>query len=429
MSFFTKLMGGTFESNRGEGDEHLAEGRLGEAKLAYEQALRKADRTEGGAVQAVREKIEKCRRGLAYKRIAEADALAESGEMEDARDRLNDAVEICEEPEIAAAVEGRRKKYEADVARALVSDAAEMTEGELIAVIAGTWTDEQADEYAALPDSFREAVLAGHDGDHANAVLLMERALAESGTLSDEKPDHYYVYLELGLAKARAGLYESAIEALGRFIEASEGDEEAAEKRVTALAALSRIHAKDERFDEAEQALVEAARTLPANHTVWAGLGIFRRERKKFEEAIAALEKAAVLMGTMHPDFSVVREIGITYLAMSRLAEAEEHLFAVIEHSASLGEHEQIDPLAAIPLARIYEGKGQLDKAASLYRHLAVGHDVVNHFVYNVEAARLLGAGGADKELVRRYVARAEELAKSEDEAAALEKLRAALGA
>jgi tetratricopeptide (TPR) repeat protein len=429
MSFFTKLMGGTFESNRDEGDAHLAEGNLGEAKLAYEHALRKADRTEGGAVQAVRDKIEKCRHELAYKRIAEADALAESGEMEDARDRLKDAVEICEEPEIAAAVEERRKRYEANIARDLVSDAAELSEDELIAVLAGTWTDEQADEYAALPDSFREAVLAGHDGDHANAVLLMERAIAESDTSADEKPDHYYVYLELGLAKARAGLYESAIETLGRFVEESEGDEEAAEKRVTALAALSRIHAKSERLDEAEQALVEATRTLPANHTVWAGLGIFRRDAKKFEEAVAALDKAAVLMGTMHPDFSVVRELGMTYLAMGRPAEAEEHLFAVIEHSASLGEHDQIDPLAAIPLAKIYEGHGKLDKAASLYRHLAVGQDVANHFVYNVEAARLLGASGEDKELIRRYVARAEELASSDEEAAVLEKLRAALGA
>jgi tetratricopeptide (TPR) repeat protein len=429
MSFFTKLMGGTFESNRDEGDEHLAEGRLGEAKMAYERALRKADRSEGAAVQAVRDRIVKCRRELAFKRLEEADALVAAGEMEDARDRLKDAIEICDEPEIAAAVEARRKRYEADIARQLVSDAAEMTEDELIAVIAGTWTDAQADEYAALPDCFRDAVLAGHDGDHANAVLFMEKAIAESDTASDEKPEHYYVYLELGLAKARAGLYDSAIEALGRFVEESEGDEEAAEKRVTALAALSRIHAKAERFDEAEQALVEATRSLPANHTVWAGLGIFRRDMKKHDEAIAALEKAAVLMGTMRPDFSVVRELGITYLAMGKKAEAEEHLFAVIEHSASLGEHEQIDPLAAIPLAKLYEDQGKLDKAASLYRHLAVGHDVANHFAYNVEAARLLGAGGEDRELVQRYVARAEELAKSDAEAAALVKLRAALGA
>jgi tetratricopeptide (TPR) repeat protein len=428
MSFFTKLLGGTFESNRDEGDALLAEGRLGEAKMAYERALRKVDKAEGAAVQAVRDKIARCRLDLAHKRIAEADALAEAGEVEDARKLLKDAIEICGEPEIEAVVEERRKKYEAGIARELVSDATEMTEDELIAVIAGTWTDEQAEEYAALPDSFREAVLAGHDGDHANAVILMERALAESDTASEEKPEHYYIHLELGLAKARAGLTESAIEALGRFVDESEGDEAAAEKRVTALAALSLIHAKAERFDVAEQMLVEATRTLPANHTVWAGLGIFRRERKKFEEAIAALDKAAELMGTMRPDFSVVRELGITYLAMGKPKEAEENLFAVIEHSASLSEHEQMDPFAAIPLAKIYETKGQLDKAASLYRHLAVGHDVVHHFTYNLEAARLLGASGEKKDLIGRYLARAEELASTDEEKAAAAKRRAELG-
>jgi tetratricopeptide (TPR) repeat protein len=428
MSFFTKLMGGTFESNRDEGDAHLAEGSLGEAKLAYERALRKADRDEGAMVQEVRDKIARCRHELALRRLSEADALAEGGEMEDARDRLNDAVEICDEPEIAAAVDARRKRYEADLARQLVSDESEMTEDELLAVIAGTWTDEQADEYAALPDGFRQAVLAGHDGDHANAVILMERALAESDAAAEEPPDHYYVHLELGLAKARAGLNDSAIELLERFVEESDGDEDAAEKRVTALGALSRIHAKLGRIDAAEAALVEATRTLPGNHTVWAALGIFLRDLKKFDQAIAALDKAAVLMGTMRPDFSVVRELGITYLVMGKLDEAEKHLFAVIEHAASMGEHDQMDPLAAVPLARIYEGKGEIEKAASLYRHLAIGQDVENHFIYNVETARLLGASGADPELVQRHLARAVELAKPGEEAAIVGRLRAALG-
>jgi tetratricopeptide (TPR) repeat protein len=427
MSFFTKLMGGTFESNRDEGDARLAEGHIGEAKLAYERALRKADRVEGAAVQAVRDKIVTCRRDLAHKRLADADALAESGEMEDARDRLNDAVEICDEPEIAAAVEERRKRYEADLARQLASDEEEMTEEELLAVIAGTWTDAQADEYAALPDAFREGILAAHDGKHADAVILMERALAEAA-VGDEPLDPYYVHLELGLAKARAGLDDSAIEALRRFAEESDGDEEAVEKRVLALTAMARVLAKRERFDEAEAALVESTRALPANHTVFAALGIFRRDRGKFDAAIAALDKAAELMGTMRPDFSVVRELGLTYLAAGNLEEAERHLFAVIEHVASMSEHEQMDPLAAVPLAKIYESKGEADKAANLYRHLAVGHDVQNHFVYNVEAARLLAASG-DPELAQRYLARAEELARPGEEAAVLELLRAKLGA
>ena len=124
----------------------------------------------------------------------------------------------------------------------------------------------------------------------------------------------------------------------------------------------------------------------------------------------------------------MVREIGVTYLGLGKPKEAEENLFAVIEHSASLGEHEQIDPLAAIPLAKIYEGKGQLDKAASLYRHLAVGHDVAHHLAYNLEAARLLGAGGEKKDLIGRYLARAEELAGSDEEKAAVARRRAELG-
>ena len=431
MSLFTKLMGGTFESNRDEGDEHFAAGRLGEAKLAYERALRKADKVEGPAVQAARDRIAACRLGLARSRVAEADALVEVGDIELAGEKLADAVEICDAPEIAQAVEERKKRYQASIARMLSDEEGEMSEEELIAVIAGTWTDAQADEYAELPDCFRDAVLVAHDGDHAKAVELMERAIADSDLALEEgeEPDHYYVYFDLGLEKARAGLEEAAIADLRRFADESEGDEDAAEKRVQALTALSRVLARRERLEEAEAALVEATETMPKSHEVWTSLGVHLRARGKFDESIRALDRAVEVMGQLNPSFDVVRELGLTYLAAGSTAEAENSLFAVIEHAASQSAHEEMDPLAAVPLAKLYEGKGELDKAANLYRHLAVGHDLANHLVYNVEAARLLHASGAERELVLRYFARGEELARTEDERAVLAKLRGDLGA
>ena len=134
-------------------------------------------------------------------------------------------------------------------------------------------------------------------------------------------------------------------------------------------------------------------------------------------------------MGQLHPNFGVVRELGLTYLAAGQVDEAERNLFAVVEHAASQNAHEEMDPLAAVPLAKIYESKGAPDKAANLFRHLAVGHDVANHFAYNLESARLLHASSAEKQLVQRYLDRAEELGKSEAEKAAFAQLRDALGA
>lgn len=432
MGFLQKLVGGTFESNREEADGLLAEGLFGEAKMAYERALRKADRVEGAAVQAVRDRIAECRIALAKRRIAEADALIEAGDVEQAGERLADALEICDEPGIAAEVDGRKRAYQASIARMLADSEGEMSAEELLAVIAGTWTEAQADEYAALPDAFRDAVLAAHDGDHATAVELMERAIAEADVAlagRGEEPDHYYAHLELGLEKARAGLDAAAVEHLRRFVEESDGDEEAAEKRVQALVGLSRILGRLERHDEAEEALAEAARTLPKSYETWMALGVHLRGRGKHEKAIEMLDRAIEVMGQLHPNFAVVRELGLTYLAMGNLEEAERNLFAVIEHAASQSAHEEMDPLAAVPLAKIYEGKGEPDKAANLYRHLAVGHDLANHLPYNLEAARLLHAAGAGRELVQRYLARAEELARTDAERAALAKLRDGIGA
>ena len=56
MSFFKKLLGGTFESNRDEGEALFLEGRFGEARLAYERALARSKGVEQGQVLAVEQK-------------------------------------------------------------------------------------------------------------------------------------------------------------------------------------------------------------------------------------------------------------------------------------------------------------------------------------------------------------------------------------
>ena len=98
----------------------------------------------------------------------------------------------------------------------------------------------------------------------------------------------------------------------------------------------------------------------------------------------------------------------------------------MIEHLASRGEHDQFDPITAVALAKLREESGKLMEAADLYRHLAEGRDVRNHFVYNLEAARLLGLAGAKKNLVETYFHRAEELAEGGDQMALLTQIRQA---
>jgi tetratricopeptide (TPR) repeat protein len=419
MSFLQKLFGGTFESNSEEGKALFEDRQFGDAKLALERALAKSKGESPEQVEAVRELVAKCKVMLARVKIQEADEIAESGDLESAVYLLKDAREICGEPEIIDAIQNRFKQYEAEDTRRLVEEVDEISEDELMTIIAGTWTEAQADEYAAMPDTLRDALIKGHDGDHEGAVHILKE-IVSSGELSVTPR---YLIFELGKEQVLAEQFSDAVETLRTFLETVEDDEEAMEVCVAACdinaAALSAL----DRHDEAAAELKRATRLTPEDHRAYLKLGVFLRSREIYESSVLALETARELMGQMQPDFTVIRELGFTYLAMDRKEEAMECLKAVIEHLASRGEHTQFDPETAVALAAMHEERGEAMQAADLFRHLAVGYDTRNHFTYNLEAARLLKVAGAKRDLVDKYVTRARELAASDQDMAKVDEI------
>ncbi len=420
MSFFKALLGGTFESNRDRGETLFAEGNYGDARLAFERALSRAKGTPPGEVQAVRDRSRICKLELARARIDEADRYAGQGDAELALQSLSHAVEICEEPEIVAAVTERQKRYEAQDARSLVEDGSEITEDELLSIIAGTWIEPQAAEYAAMPEELGQALLLVHDGDHENAAARLE----ELTNRADLSVMPRYLFFELGREQLALERDEEALGALDAFLSKTAGDKEALELQIQALYLKASGLSKAERYSEAREQLMRATELAPEDHSAFLVLGRFLRDREDYQTAINALNRAAELMGQMQPDFNVIRELGFTYLAMGDEAQAKQNLGAVIEHQASKGEHSQFDPLTAVSLAKLHEAGGEMMLAADLYRHLALGYDTQNHFGYNVEAARLLKGAGADAAVIDRYCIRATELADGDEQLALVDKYR-----
>jgi tetratricopeptide (TPR) repeat protein len=444
MSFFKNLFGGTFEGNRSEGDSFFAEGRLGEAKLAYERALARGKDAPRGDVEIVQARVKECRSKLARAKIAEADALAQDGDLELAGACLAEVREILDTTELKAEVEDRQKKLEAMRARSLLGEVAELTEDELIAVLAGAWTEDQADEYAAMPEPFREALLAAHDGDHTRAAALIRGVL----DAPDLELEPRYAWYELGQELAAAGEHDKAVESLDRFLgafedggeeeedggeeeedggEGEEDEEPGLEKdmEIKARTLKARALVALERDDEARQEILETTRLAPEDYSVYLNYGVFLRGRKEYEKSVVALERAIELMGQLRPDFHVVKELGFTYMAMGLKQEAMRTLSSVLEHQASQGAHDQFDPEAGVVLAKLHEEAGAFNDAADIHRHLATGYDTARHFLYNLESARLLGLAGAEAALVDRYLARAAELASDDEQRAMALALRA----
>ncbi len=411
MSLFGNLFGKPFEALEADGRQLFEQKRYGEAKLSLDKALVKSKGADRDRVAQIQAMIESCKRSLAEGRIAEADRLAATGELEEATALLADAAEIFDHPTIHSAVQERLKRYEVEDTRRLVDTVDEIDDDELMTIIAGTWTDAQADEYAAMPEQLRNALLASHDGRFDEAIEIIEKIL----NMPDLSTPSKYLYLELGKLYLQVKKPEEAVTLLDEFLERIASDDSADDARLAASNMRAAALIILERFDEAETTLKTCCRLAPENHRVFRELGVFLRSQKKYDESIRVLEKAQELMGQMHPDITVIREIGFTYLAMDRKSEAMTCFKGVIEHFASKGEHTQFDPQTAITLAKLHEEKNEFSAAADLYRHLSVGYDTQNHFVYNLQAARFLKLAGDDEVLVTRYLNRARELAETDE--------------
>ena len=421
MSFFKKLFGGTFEDHFAEGSKLFDAGSFGPAKLALERAIAKSRGADPSQTDKAREMAAGCKRALADAKLSEADEAARSGDLESAAALLHDATEICDDDAISETVRERLKDLEARDARSLVEEVDHIDDDELLTIIAGTWSDARADEYSVLPENLRDGLLADHDGRHEEAVAIFKEILART----DLEVEPCYLYFELGKALLLCKRFAESLEMLDTFFAKTADASDALETRLEAYDMKAASLGALERPEEAETALREAAKAAPESHVVFLKLGVYLRRLKKFDASVRALEKSRELMGQMHPDFSVIRELGFTYLAMDKKKEAADCLGAVIEHLASRGEHSAFDPVTAAALAALYEEQGDLQRAADLFRHLAVGYDTENYFTYNYQAARLLGLSGADRTLVERYLARARELAETEDQIEALDKLEA----
>ena len=82
MSFFKKLLGGTFESNREDGEAFLSRESWGEAKLAFDRALSRSKNVPEEQVEQVRALVLTCRLELARNQIHRADEEFETGDFE-----------------------------------------------------------------------------------------------------------------------------------------------------------------------------------------------------------------------------------------------------------------------------------------------------------------------------------------------------------
>lgn len=259
MGIFDLLRGPTPEKLEGRGDALLTAGRWGEAKLAYEEALRRRTRQAGSPDPGCRQlvgKIHGARQALAEEHLRTAENLAEGGYYPEALETLALAREVSPEAAFQQAVAQRIQDLQPladafaptsaadDPAPGAPAHGPDMADagGDEFEILCHTLPDNVREAYMGYGVDFRTGYLALNRGDFPTAAHHLARARE-----ADPRPESY-IALELATAYLN----------LNRTAEARQLLEDFAARRTEALPAyqlLCEIYWEQKDFAAVEKLL------------------------------------------------------------------------------------------------------------------------------------------------------------------------------
>lgn len=387
MSFLKKLLGSDPDTQLRKAEELFARGAFGEAKLAFEKARDALPGDRRSERDGLVLRVDACRDGIARNRIAQGLLLRERGERELAKEELRGALDVAADQ----ALVDRAQAELDDLDRVEVQQANRrvvMTRDERIAVLAGSWYEEQASEYAGYGDEFFDALLALDDEDFPAARDGFAAVLAKA-----DEP--VYLILEHAKACTLAGDAEAAVAGYQRFLAAlPEG--EGGDRRLGAhiqIGSLRGLAGDQEAALDAFQAAIE---DFPDDYRPYFALGQQLRISGAPKEALEVLELALDRAGAS-PEWSLLEEIGLTMAETGNGPGATAQLESVLKRFVDRGDA-FIPPRTAWRLAALYEEQGRLDRAADVWRMLAERGPQSERARAHGEAGRLLAAIGLDEE-------------------------------
>jgi len=401
MSLFKKLFTADPAALEKKADALFMAGDFGPAKLAYEKAL---DAHEDHAHAPLVEKVHQCTDAIAEQRIEEAKKYLDDGAIELATYELEGALEVAADGAIRDEAQRLLDGLEAEDAREQAVSH-EMTDEERIALIAGQWQDEQADEYEGYGQPLFDALVAMQREQFENAREGLE-AIAERAA------EPRYLWLELGRARLLTEDLAGGKEALERFLGALD-TQEGGETKLGAHIALARLAEEAADFDEAMLHFEGAVEAMPEDYRPYLAMGAFLRDKGHGDEALEVLRTSLELSKSASADWRLLEELGRAYDAGGKTEEAKSFLEQVVDFFTQRQVRDFPVPTATT-LAKLYEADGRLDRAADMYRALSQGSDRDNHAVYHYEAGRLLRELGLQDE-AHRMLTRADALAAKDE--------------
>jgi len=409
MSILKLFSGKTPEEHEQKGDELFSVDLWGKAKVEYERALDKLEKTSPHNYELktrLQEKMNQAKEALALGHKQNADDLMESGFYDDARELYALSRELTEDSMLKNDLEIKLKELDFQLDKTLreelpdFDDETPETEepefpeegDEYFRALCGTLPRDVQKDYLSYGNNFKKGYMALNRGDFATAADYLSRAMEE-----DPSADSY-VMLELATAYLNLGKHSEAQQLLEAFIESRP-------QALPAYQLLCEIFWERKAFDQAEALLASVPEELTESVAVFVLKGETHYHAGNFADAKDFYRN---FMATYGWNELVARALAKTHEAMNELANARNVYREIMDQYRSC--HARLDPFIKQRYADLCFDSGMYNNEI-LELYLSLAQEIpANATDYFEKVSRIYTAQGNEGE-ARRFRAIAEKLA------------------
>jgi len=319
MGFLKYFSPKSFDVFEEKGDRLVLSNDLGLAKLQYEEALSRLEKSALPSVSEHRDRIEMkildARESLALQHKVSAEELVTAGCFEEAGELLELARELTRDPQLIQEVDSLIADVAADVPMELNTPISEETDDAVFGlnddeayfiILCSTLPDDVQDVYTGLGENFQSGYIALNKGAFESAADLLNKALADQGDRIT------YVHLELATVYLNLGDIPAARILLEAFVKAYP-------ESLRAYEALCDIYWEADAYELADTLLQSCPDTLKTSIPILLLMGETLFRSGKQAEAISFYLKSIEYLGW---DEQIAVALARIYEAMDRRKEA-----------------------------------------------------------------------------------------------------------
>jgi len=395
------------ENHERKGDALFDAGAYGKAVVEYERALdrlEKASPWDEGYRQSLQDKIQSSRESLALEHRQTAANLLEAGHDYDARQYIDLALELTEDPELKEVLEQQLQNSEVIKDEEIEIELPEIEiqdhepesevgqseelpngeENEYFTALVGTLPDEVQNAYLGYGEAFKTGYLALNQGDFEGAAAHLTTALEEHSDPAS------YIPLELATVYLNLGKHDEARQLLETFLEHHPD-------ALPAYQLLCEVFWEIKAFDRAEDLLGSLPSNLSESVAGYLLRGETLFQAQKFGEAKSFYRN---FLKTYEWNESIARALAKTHEALGEMANARNIYSEIMAQCQSC--HSRIDPYIKQKFADLSFASG-LNTTTVLELYLSLAREVPQNAVeYYQKISRIYSAKG-NLEEARRF--------------------------